>query len=40
LPIDKTEFSGGKAGKAYYSLILEFLENNRDRAYTAQEIEK
>jgi hypothetical protein len=40
LPIDKAEFIRGKAGRPYYFEVLEFLEKNRDKAYTADEIDR
>jgi hypothetical protein len=33
------EFERGRTARAFYFRILEFLQQNRDKAYTAQEID-
>jgi hypothetical protein len=38
LTIDKDKFEQGQPARALYNQILEFLENNSDKAYTQTEI--
>ncbi len=39
MPIDKVEFERGSSSRAFYSRLHEFLQQNRGKAYTAQEID-
>lgn len=39
MPINGAQFEKGRSVRAFYFRILEFLEENRGKAYTAQEID-